>query len=81
MQPTCQSDPVEEKSRDAFVPPKPNEFDIATLIGISFEAVNGMKQSLNAGSGLVKLRVNGAIPCRMAKIAKIASTAPAAPRR
>jgi len=45
------------------VPPKPKEFDIATLIGISFEADNGMKPSSNTGSGLVKLRVNGAIPC------------------
>jgi len=45
------------------VPPKPKEFDIATLIGISSEADNGMKLSPNTGSGLVKLRVSGAIPC------------------
>lgn len=45
------------------MPPKPKEFDIATLIGISSEADNGMKPSWKTGSGLVKLRVNGAIPC------------------
>ena len=45
------------------MPPKPKEFDMATLIGISSEADNGMKPSPNTGSGLVKLRVNGAIPC------------------
>ena len=35
--------------------------DIATLIGISSKADNGMKPSPNTGFGLVKLRVNGAI--------------------
>ena len=45
------------------MPPKPKEFDMATLIGISSEADNGMKPSPNIGFGLVKLRVNGAIPC------------------
>lgn len=50
-------------SRDAFVPPKPNELDKAALIGIFFEAVKGMKSSLNMISGLVRLSVNGATPC------------------
>lgn len=49
-------------SRDAFVPPKPKEFDKAAAIGIFFEEVKGTKVSLNIGSGLVRLRVNGAIP-------------------
>jgi hypothetical protein len=50
------------KSRDAFVPPKPKEFDKAALTGISFDAINGIKLSLKRGSGLLRLRVNGAIP-------------------
>ena len=50
-------------SSDAFVPPKPNEFDKTALIGIFFEAVKGMKASLNMTSGLVRLSVNGATPC------------------
>ena len=53
---------TEVKSREAFVPPKPKEFDKAALTGISFEAVNGIKLSLKWGSGLLRLRVNGAIP-------------------
>ncbi|MBA0802820.1 hypothetical protein Gohar_013090 [Gossypium harknessii] len=51
------------KSKDAFVPPKPKELDNAALIGISLEAVKGMKASLNMGSGLVRFSVKGAIPC------------------
>lgn len=54
---------AEVNRRDAFVPPKPKEFDNAALIGIFFEEVKGMKASLNMGSGLVRLRVNGATPC------------------
>lgn len=50
-------------NRDAFVPPNPKEFDRATLTGISLETVNGMKESLKTGSGIVKLSVKGAIPC------------------
>lgn len=50
------------KRREAFVPPKPKEFDKAADIGISFEAVKGMKLSLNIGSGLARLSVNGATP-------------------
>ncbi len=55
-------------SRDAFVPPKPKEFDKAALIGIFFEDVKGMKASLNMGSGLVRLSVNGATPCKVTHI-------------
>lgn len=81
MQPTDIVYGSEVNSSDAFVPPKPNEFDKTALIGIFFEAVKGMKASLNMISGLVRLSVNGATPWCMAKTAKIASTAPAAPRR
>lgn len=59
--PICQGADV--NSRDAFVPPKPKEFDKAALIGISFEAVKGMKASLNTGSGFERFSVSGAIPC------------------
>ena len=54
---------MDANRRDAFVPPKPKEFDIAALIGNSVETVNGMKPSLNMGSGLQRLRFRGAIPC------------------
>lgn len=60
-QPHCQG--ADANSRDAFVPPKPKEFDKAALIGISFEAVKGMKASLNTGSGFERFSVSGAIPC------------------
>ena len=54
-------------SKDAFVPPKPKEFDSAALTGISLEAVRGMKPPLKTGSGRVRLSVNGAIPWNMTK--------------
>lgn len=54
---------AEVNSRDAFVPPKPKEFDNTALIGIFFEEVKGMKPSSNMGSGLVRLRVKGATLC------------------
>nr|POE83705.1 hypothetical protein CFP56_31430 [Quercus suber] len=63
MQPTNIVYGSEVNSSDAFVPPKPNEFDKTALIGIFFEAVKGMKASLNMISGLVRLSVNGATPC------------------
>lgn len=50
------------KRREAFVPPKPKEFDNAAAMGISFEEDRGMKVLLNIGSGLVRLSVNGATP-------------------
>lgn len=61
----CQGGDV--NSRDAFVPPKPKELDKAALIFISFEAVKGMKASLNSGSGFDRLSVNGATPCNKTK--------------
>lgn len=53
---------MEAKSREAFVPPKPNEFERAALILIFLAAVRGMKSLLKTGSGSVRLRVGGAIP-------------------
>lgn len=49
-------------NKDVFVPPKPKEFDIAVVIVICFDAVNGIKASENTRSGWERLRVNGAIP-------------------
>lgn len=62
-QPFCQGG-EDVNSRDAFVPPKPKEFDKAALIGMVFEVVRGMKASLNTGSGCDRLSVGGAIPCK-----------------
>lgn len=53
---------MEANSREAFVPPKPNEFERAALILIFLAAVRGMKSLLKTGSGSVRLRVGGAIP-------------------
>lgn len=53
---------TEAKSRDAFVPPKPKEFDKATRIGTCLCEVNGMKFSSNMGSGSLRLREGGATP-------------------
>lgn len=61
----CQG--AEVNNRDAFVPPKPKEFDKAALIGISFEASKGANPSVNTGSGLLRLSVNGATPCNRTK--------------
>src|SRR5688572_17482783 len=65
---------------DALVPPKPKEFDNATLIG-RIRALCGTRSIAVATEGLSRLRVGGATPSRIARIEKIASTAPAAPSR
>lgn len=54
---------MEANSKDAFVPPKPKEFESAALIAILLEAVKGMNLPLNTGSGFVRLSVKGATPC------------------
>lgn len=59
---------TEVNNRDVFVPPKPKELDKAALTGISFEALNGTNLSLNMGSGLARLRVNGAMPWNMGNL-------------
>lgn len=59
----CQG--AEVNSKDAFVPPKPKEFDKAALIGIFFDAFKGTNTSLKTGSGSLRLSVNGAIPCNI----------------
>lgn len=54
-------------NKDVFVPPKPKEFDNAAFTAISLEAVKGMKASLKTGSGVLRLRVKGAIPWKKGK--------------
>src|SRR5580704_10492209 len=68
------------KISEALVPPKPNEFvrTYSTLRALAVLATRSMSQ---AGDGLSRLRVGGTTPSRIARMAKIASTVPAAPNR
>ena len=68
------------KTNDALVPPKPNEFDSTVSIFRFFERC-GTRSIAVSTDGLSRLIVGGAMPSRMARIEKIASTAPAAPSR
>jgi hypothetical protein len=53
------------KISDALVPPKPNEFDSATLIS-RLRALCGTRSIAVSTDGLSRLRVGGAIPSRIA---------------
>ena len=53
---------AEVNNSDVFVPPNPKEFDKAACICIFFDAFRGVNASVNTGSALVRLSVNGAIP-------------------
>src|SRR5262245_58052302 len=65
---------------EALVPPKPNEFD-STVSMFRRRAWCGTRSIAVATDGLSRLSVGGATLSRMASVEKIASTAPAAPRR
>src|SRR6202521_2116265 len=65
---------------DALVPPKPNEFDNATLIS-RLRGVRGTRSIAVSTDGFSRLMVGGAMLSRIARILKIVSTAPAAPSR
>ena len=65
---------------DAFVPPKPNELDSATLIS-RFFASCGTRSIAVSTEGLSRLSVGGTILSRIASAEKIASIAPAAPSK
>src|SRR6202165_6127024 len=65
---------------EALVPPKPNEFDSATLIS-RLRGACGTKSIAVSTDGFSRLMVGGAMLSRIAKMLKIASTAPAAPSR
>src|SRR3546814_568239 len=65
----------------ALGPPNPKEFDSARRTGRSFAAWGVRSMSAQLGEGLSRLRVGGTTLSRIARIEKIASTAPAAPSR
>src|ERR1700755_3655852 len=65
---------------EALVPPKPKEFDSATLIS-RLRGAFGTRSIAVSTEGLSRLMVGGATLSRIAKILKIASIAPAAPSR
>src|SRR6266849_8787587 len=65
---------------DALVPPKPNEFDSATLIS-RLRGVCGTRSMAVSIDGLSRLMVGGAMLSRIARTLKIHSIAPAAPSR
>src|SRR4051812_24643207 len=65
---------------DALVPPKPKEFDNATLTS-RFFAICGTRSIAVSTDGLSRLMVGGTTLSRIARMAKIASIAPAAPSR
>ena len=69
------------KTSEALVPPKPKEFDSATSIVACAWPVRHEVDRPSRRTGLSRLSVGGAMPSRMARIEKIASTAPAAPSR
>src|SRR5207248_11562978 len=73
-------EPGAPKINDALVPPKPNEFD-STYLTLRSRASFGTRSISQDGDGLSRLRVGGTTPSRNARIAKIASTLPAAPSR
>ena len=64
---------------EAFVPPKPKEFDkaIFTFFSLAFKGTKSIPSALS--QGFSKFNVGGIISLLTASIEKIASTAPAAP--
>src|SRR5262249_21511160 len=73
-------DASRRNTRDAFVPPKPNELDKTTSMS-RLCALCGTKSRGVSTDGLSRVTVGGATLSRMASTEKIASTAPAAPSR
>src|SRR5215813_8335809 len=73
-------DASRRNTRDALVPPKPNELDKTTSMS-RLCALCGTRSSGVSTDGLSRLMVGGATLSRMASTEKIASTAPAAPSR
>src|SRR3712207_2701326 len=74
------SQDTRRKIKDALVPPNPKEFERATSMRLRL-AVLGTRSMAVSTDGLSRLIVGGTMPSRMASTEKIASTAPAAPRR
>src|SRR5207244_12979783 len=67
-------------TKDALFPPIPNEFDRTSSMSRLF-AWCGTRSIGVSTDGLSRLMVGGATRSRMARIEKIASTAPAAPNK
>src|SRR6266481_6023429 len=65
---------------EALVPPKPNEFDSATLIS-RLRGTCGTRSIAVSTDGFSRLMVGGAILSRIASTLKMHSIAPAAPSR
>src|SRR5437899_3484127 len=65
---------------EALVPPKPNELDSATSIS-RLRGACGTRSIAVSTDGFSRLMVGGARLSRIARMLKIASTAPAAPSR
>src|SRR6202051_2154180 len=65
---------------EALVPPKPNEFDSATLIS-RLRGTCGTRSIAVSTDGFSRLMVGGAMLSRIARMLKIASIAPAAPSK
>src|SRR5690606_9992555 len=65
---------------EPLVPPKPKEFEITASMAFGL-ACNATKSRSQPSSGSSRLMVGGATWSRMARMLKIASTAPAAPSR
>src|SRR5437879_10315483 len=65
---------------EALVPPKPNEFDSATLIS-RLRGACGTRSIAVCTDGFSRLIVGGATLSRIARMLKIASIAPAAPSK
>src|SRR5712671_7039431 len=65
---------------EALVPPKPNEFDSATLIS-RLRGKSGTRSIAVSTDGFSRLMVGGTMLSRIARMLKIASMAPAAPSK
>ena len=66
---------------DAFVPPKPKEFDKRHVDLPPLRLTRGTRSIGVSTEGLSRLSVGGTMPSRIASAQKIASTEPAAPSR
>src|SRR5436190_21773826 len=71
---------MRRNTNDALVPPNPNEFDRTRSMSRLFDWCGTRSMGVST-DGLSRLMVGGATRSRMARIEKIASTAPAAPNR
>src|SRR5712691_1181956 len=76
----CAQATCRRNTSDALVPPKPNELESTTSM-LRLRAWCGTRSIGVSTDGLSRLSVGGATLSRIARMEKIASTAPAAPSR